>query len=62
VLKKTRYIGLKNEVNLTDKQKSTIENISKLNLKTSKAYRIRLNFQAFFTQPDRVSGEAFLNK
>lgn len=62
VLKKTRYIWLKNEINLTDKQKSTVEDISKLNLKTSKAYRIRLNFQEFFTQPDRVSGEAFLNK
>jgi transposase len=62
VLKKTRYIWLKNEANLTDMQKSTVESISKLNLKTSRAYQIRLNFQAFFNQPDRESGEAFLNK
>jgi len=62
VLKKTRYIWLKNESNLTDKQKGTIEDISKLNLKTSRAYQIRLNFQEFFSQPDRSSGEEFLNK
>jgi len=62
VLKKTRYHWLKNAVNLTDKQRGTIEDISKLNLKTSRAYQIRLNFQELFTQPDRASGEAFLNK
>ena len=62
VLKKTRYLWLKNTANLTDKQKVTIENISKLNLKTSRAYQIRLTFQEFFTSSDRVSGEAFLNK
>lgn len=62
VLKKTRYLWLKNAVNLTDKQKVTMEDISKLNLKTSRAYQIRLNFQEFFTQSDRASGEAFLNK
>ena len=62
VLKKTRYIWLKNENNLTDKQKDTVKNISKLNLKTSRAYQIRLNFQEFFNQPDRESGEIFLNK
>jgi len=62
ILKKTRYIWLKNENNLTDKQKDTVENISKLNLKTSRAYQIRLNFQEFFNQPDRESGETFLNK
>ncbi|WP_287797608.1 ISL3 family transposase [Idiomarina sp.] len=62
VLKNTRYLWLKNEINLTDKQKSTIENVSKLNLKITRAYQIRLNFQELFSQPDRASGEAFLNK
>jgi len=62
ILKKTRYIWLKNEENLTANQKSTFEELSKLNLKTGKAYRIRLNFQEFFQLPDRESGEAFLNK
>lgn len=62
VLKKTRYIWLKNENNWTASQKNTFDNISKLNLKTGKAYRIRLNFQELFTQADRASGEAFLTK
>lgn len=62
VLKNTRYIWLKNKNNLTDKQICTIEEISQLNLKTSRAYQIRLNFQELFSQPDRESGEIFLNK
>jgi transposase len=61
-LKKTRYIWLKNENNWTASQKRTFDDISKLNLKTSKAYRMRLNFQELFEQPDRESGEAFLKK
>lgn len=61
-LKKTRYIWLKNEANWTANQRDTFNNLSKLNLKTAKAFRIRLNFQEFFSQPDKVSGEAFLNK
>jgi transposase len=55
ILKKTRYIWLKNECNLTKSQKATFENISKLNLKTGKVYRMRLNFQELFTQPDSSS-------
>jgi len=62
ILKKTRYIWLKNKNNLTGKQKITVDDISKLNLKTSRAYQIRLNFQEMFAQPDRESGEAFLKK
>ena len=61
VLKSTRYIWLKNENNLTEKQKGTLEEINKLNLKTTRAYQMRINFQALFAQADRVSGEAFLN-
>jgi transposase len=61
-LKKTRYLWLKNEVNLTEKQKHLMEDLGKLNLKTSRAYQIRLNFQEFFTQPDRECGEVFLHK
>ena len=53
---------VKNEVNLTEKQKHLMEDLGKLNLKTSRAYQIRLNFQEFFTQPDRECGEVFLHK
>lgn len=61
-LKKTRYIWLKNMSALTDKQLNTITEISKLNLKTSRAYQMRMNFQELFVQPDRKHGEAFLNR
>lgn len=46
-LKKTRYIWLKNPENLKQREASVLEDlqIKKLNLKTMKAYHIRLNFQ-----------------
>ena len=46
-LKGTRYIWLKNEPNLKASQTGLLEKltIKKLNLKTSRAYHIRLNFQ-----------------
>ena len=62
VLKNTRYIWLKNAANLTIKQTSKLTALSRLNLKTAKAYQIRLNFQMFFSQENKVAGEAFLNK
>jgi len=41
VLKHTRYIWLKDNMHLTKKQKGEIESLSKLNLKTFRAYRIK---------------------
>jgi len=32
------------------------------NLKTAKAYQIRLTLQELFTQPTRANGEAFLKR
>ena len=62
-LAKTRYIWLKNKDNLTSLQIATLEKlqVKKLNLKTSRAYHIRLNFQDFFQQPVEMA-ESFLNK
>lgn len=62
-LKKTRYIWLKNPVTLTGNQQPALETLQlkKLNLKTARAYQIRLNFQEFYKQPAAVS-EAFLKK
>jgi len=62
-LVKTRYIWLKNKDNLTSLQIATLEKlqVKKLNLKTSRAYHIRLNFQDFFQQPVEMA-ESFLNK
>lgn len=50
LLKKTRYIWLKNDVNLTAKEKTKKTELSmpKLNLKSSRAMHIRENFQAIY--------------
>jgi len=62
-LKKTRYIWLKNPGKLTDYQQETLETLQlkKLNLKTARAYQIRLTFQEFYQQPPETA-EAFLKK
>jgi len=54
-LKRTRYIWLKNPENLKENQATTLETlqVKKLNLKTARAYHIRLNFQEFWNQPLR---------
>ena len=50
LLKKTRYIFLKNQKNLTDKEKEKLKEISlpKLNLKTVRALTIRESFQKIY--------------
>lgn len=62
-LKKTRYIWLKNPQKLTVKQKKLLEDIrlKKLNLKTMRAYHIRLNFQELWNQRPE-NAEQFLKK
>ena len=60
-LARTRYIWLKNPENLKPSQTEALEGLTlkKLNLKTSRAYHIRLNFQELFNQPPELA-EAFL--
>lgn len=62
ILKNTRYLWLKNSANLTENQSTLFEDLSKLNLKTSRAYQIKTNFQEFYTLPNREAGEAYLNR
>jgi transposase len=62
-LKKTRCAWLKNPPNLTVKQQAVIEtlNVPKLNLKTAKAYQIKLTFQELYDQP-KEKAEQFLKQ
>jgi len=62
-LKRTRYIWLKNPENLKENQATTLEilQVKKLNLKTARAYHIRLNFQEFWNQPLQEA-ETFLKR
>ena len=61
VLKKTRYIWLKNPESLTSKQAETLSMLSKMNIGTSLAYQMKLNLQELWRQPDRAAAEAHLN-
>ena len=61
-LKNTRYIWLKNTTNLTNSQTDTLHDLSKSNLKTARAYQIRLAFQDLYNQPSRQDAEAYLKK
>jgi len=61
-LRKTRYIWLKNKGNLSAAQVDTLGGLTDLNLKTARAYQIRLTFQDLYAQPSREAAEAFLKK
>jgi len=60
VLKRTRYHWLKNPNHLSAMQRDSIANLSKLNLKTARAYRMKLAFQNFFKQENRQDAEKHL--
>jgi transposase len=61
-LKGTRYVWAKNEPNLTAKQAQVLAALSTTNLKTARAWRMRLAFQDIYQQPTRQWGELFLDK
>jgi len=61
-LKKTRYIWLKNPGNLTAKQSDKLESLSKMNLKTARAYSIKLSLQEFWSIADPKTAEAYLKR
>jgi transposase len=59
LLKRTRFLWLKNPQNLSEKQSTKLQSLSlnKLNLKTARAYRIKLAFQEIFDHPSCVAEE-----
>jgi transposase len=62
ILKKTRYTWLKNPENLTKYQIETLNDLKNMNLKTVRAYNIRLTLQDFWKIEDRETAEIFLKK
>jgi len=62
-LKRTRYLWLKNPQNLKSHQVAMLDvlKLKKMNLKTVRAYHIRMNFQELWQQSPHTS-EAFLKK
>lgn len=61
-LKGSRYVWLKNEQNLTAGAKETLTSLSKLHLKTARAYQLRCAFQEVYAQPTRGWAELMMDK
>lgn len=62
LLKKSRYIWLKNPENLTDKQRSRLGHLEKMNLRTNRAYLLKEGFREFWNYWSKGWAKKFLNK
>ena len=62
LLKKTRYIWLKNPENLTTKQNEKFRSLKDLRLKTLRAYGIKLSLRDFWNFCNPIAAEAHLKK
>jgi transposase len=61
-LKNSKYLWLKNERNLSEKQKGRFLNLKNQNLKTVKAYNIKLSLQEFWNSQNRRRATKSLKK
>lgn len=61
-LKKSRYLWLKNQRNLSAGQRASLGSLTRLNLKTARAYQMRLAFQDMYAEPSRWWAEGFLDR
>jgi transposase len=62
LLKKTRYIWLKNPWNLTENQRLRLSDLEKLNLKINRAYLLKEGFRQFWSYTYRAWAEKYLNQ
>ena len=62
LLVNSRYALLKNEKNLTEKQRLKFESIKNANLETSKAWQVRENFKSMFYQEKTLKDTYYLFK
>ena len=62
LLRGTRYIWLRNPSGLNDHQRETLAALPTRNLKTARAYQIKLSFQDLYQQPSIEAAEAYLKK
>ena len=61
-LRRSRYLWLKNERNLSADQSAQLGSLSAMNLKTARAYNLRLAFQDIYCEPSRAWAELFLDR
>ena len=63
LLKKSRYVWLKNPKNLTEKQKDQLSELQTQNLQTAEAYRLKLTFQEIYREiKDPETAEKAINE
>lgn len=60
VLKGTKYIWLKNPENLTDKQRTRLGELEKLNLKINRAYLLKESFKKVYEYTSAGCAEKYL--
>jgi transposase len=61
-LKHSRYLWLRNERRLSIEQITRLAELTRLHLKTARAYRLRLAFQEIYAAPSHDWGELILNR
>ncbi len=61
-LKRTRYIWLRNPENLTQKQVKELGSLKDMQLKTSRAYEIKLGLRDFWNFRDPILAQSYLKK
>lgn len=62
LLKRTRYIWLKNPENLTDRQRARLGHLEQLNLRCNRAYLLKESFREFWGYKSKRWAERFLKK
>ena len=61
-LKRSRYLWLKNEPSLSAEARGQLAALTRMHLKTARAYQIKLAFQEIYSQPAREWGAMFLDR
>ncbi|MDD4522942.1 MAG: ISL3 family transposase [Methanosarcina sp.] len=61
-LKNSKYLWLKNEGNLSEKQKERFLDLKNQNLKTVRAYNVKLSLQEFWDSKNRKEAAQYLKK
>ena len=61
-LKRSRYLWLRNEPSLAAESRRQLEALTRLHLKTARAYQLRLAFQEIYSQPTWEWGALFLDR
>lgn len=62
ILKGTRYLWLRNPENLSDRQRDALEALPKRDLKTARAYQMKLAFQDLYDQETPEQAAAWLKR